>query len=594
MTFKTEGLSAASRLANMGVTDPFDASASSLANFESNFSTLGWAAGSTPKGQDTSTGWGPKDAFFFGLNGTYYSPNLSDVGWGVAAVATLAHDPSNTSRYFSLWLDMPTPSSTRAGYELRFTLTSPGTYTVVLSKWVGGTQTEFVSKSEYSFEAGNAFALLDEGKRIAAWTDTGSSFTQLFSVADTTFESGRAGLSGAGNITRLSNFKAGALRAPRTTTEAATEAKANSATLNGSVNPEGLATSYYFEYGTSTAYGSKTSSTSAGSGTSNVPVSQAPTELSSGTTYHFRLVAESEAGKSYGIDKAFETKTPPNTTITGGSTGKVTPDVSFTFSSSEEGSTFECALDAGSYGSCSSPKSYEGLSEGSHTFKVRAVGPGGADPTPAERTVEVREVAKAVSSVAILDNFGRSELPLANGKWTKTNWAEAIGGSWTSPWHGYGATGNQLAGAYWNGATFSDESAGLLVSATLGTGPISETWSGEYLSLWLDMPSPGSARSGYEARFTGTNGTSSGYKVELSKWVSGTRTVLATKEGFSLPVNTTFALTETGGSLTIWTGTTSFSRVLTAYDATYSSGYAGIEANKGEGTAYDFRAGRVE
>jgi NHL repeat len=284
-------------------------------------------------------------------------------------------------------------------------------------------------------------------------------------------------------------------------------------------------------------------------------------------------------------------KLPPNTTITGASNGKVTPDVAFTFNSNEGGSSFECALDAGAYAACSSPMSYEGLAEGSHTFKVRAVNGGAVDPTPAERTVEVREVAKAVSSVFVLDGFERSELPLATPHWTKTSWAGEIGASWTGSWHGYGANGSTLAGAYWNGTSFNDASAGLLVSATVGTG---STPAGQYMALWLDMPSPGSARSGYEARFTGTNGSESAYKVELSKWVSGTRTVLGTKEGFSLPVNTTFVLTETGGKLTLWTGTSSFSRVLSAYDSTYSSGYAGIEVYQGSGTAYNFRAGNVK
>ena len=40
-----------------------------------------------------------------------------------------------------------------------------------------------------------------------------------------------------------------------------------SATLNGTVNPSGAATDWWFEYGTSTAYGSKTTTTAAGSGT---------------------------------------------------------------------------------------------------------------------------------------------------------------------------------------------------------------------------------------------------------------------------------------------------------------------------------------
>ena len=289
--------------------------------------------------------------------------------------------------------------------------------------------------------------------------------------------------------------------------------------------------------------------------------------------------------------KAGQLILPPETTITGGSVGKVTPDVAFAFSSNEGGASFECALDAGAYSACTSAKSYEGLSEGSHTFKVRAVKSGVADLTPAERTVQVKTTANAVSGIAVLDNFGRAENPLANGKWTMTSWAEEIGGSWITPWHGFGAYNAHLAGAYWNGTTFSDASAGLLASATVGTG---STAPGEYMSLWLDMPSPGSARSGYEVRFSGTNETSTAYIAEIAKWVSGTRTVLASKEKVSLPVNTTFVLTETGGQLTLWTGTGSFSQLLSAYDATYSSGYAGIEVNLGMGTAYNFRAGNVQ
>ena len=117
-------------------------------------------------------------------------------------------------------------------------------------------------------------------------------------------------------------------------------------------------------------------------------------------------------------------------------------------------------------------------------------------------------------------------------------------------YRGYGASSG-LAGAYWNPTTFTDGGNEVgrttLISATVGTGAPSE---GEYLALWLDMPNPGSARSGYEARFAGVNGSPSNYKVELSKWVSGTRTVLTSTSGFSLPVGTIAALSETaGGSL---------------------------------------------
>lgn len=64
----------------------------------------------------------------------------------------------------------------------------------------------------------------------------------------------------------------------------------------------------------------------------------------------------------------------PDTTIESGPSGTVdTRSASFSFSSSKPGSTFECSLDYAAFGSCSSPKSYQGLSDGEHDFGVRAV-----------------------------------------------------------------------------------------------------------------------------------------------------------------------------------------------------------------------------
>jgi sugar lactone lactonase YvrE len=97
------------------------------------------------------------------------------------------------------------------------------------------------------------------------------------------------------------------LKLPKVITEPATAIKATLATLNGKVNPEGSATTYWFEYGETTSYGTKISA-SAGSGTSYVAASQTPTGLKGATEYHFRIVAESEAGKSVpGEDRTFTT-----------------------------------------------------------------------------------------------------------------------------------------------------------------------------------------------------------------------------------------------------------------------------------------------
>ena len=73
-----------------------------------------------------------------------------------------------------------------------------------------------------------------------------------------------------------------------------------SATLNGTVNANGRPTTYYFEYGKTTSYGTKTAVQSGGSGTSPVAVSASITGLQTGQTYHFRLVATSDAGTSAG------------------------------------------------------------------------------------------------------------------------------------------------------------------------------------------------------------------------------------------------------------------------------------------------------
>ena len=70
--------------------------------------------------------------------------------------------------------------------------------------------------------------------------------------------------------TKIISFQIGSN--PLATTLAATAITSISATLNGTVNPNGLATSYHFEYGTSTSYGYNTTTISAGSGTSNISV----------------------------------------------------------------------------------------------------------------------------------------------------------------------------------------------------------------------------------------------------------------------------------------------------------------------------------
>jgi plastocyanin len=166
---------------------------------------------------------------------------------------------------------------------------------------------------------------------------------------------------------------------PLPTTSAATPVGSTTATLKGSVNPNGLATKYFFKYGTSaTPYSAETAKTSVAAGTSPVAASTGVTGLTPETIYHFRLFAENTSGTTEGGDLTLTTAAPdttdPQTTI---KTKPADPSSSataeFTYESNEAGSTFECKMDGESFTACAPMgKTYTGLGEGSHTFQVRA------------------------------------------------------------------------------------------------------------------------------------------------------------------------------------------------------------------------------
>ncbi len=94
---------------------------------------------------------------------------------------------------------------------------------------------------------------------------------------------------------------------PVATTNVASDVTPATATLNGTVNPDGQATTYHFEYGTSTAYGQVTPDASAGVDNSEHPESAAVSGLQPLSTYHFRVVATSPGGTSIGADQIFTT-----------------------------------------------------------------------------------------------------------------------------------------------------------------------------------------------------------------------------------------------------------------------------------------------
>ena len=96
---------------------------------------------------------------------------------------------------------------------------------------------------------------------------------------------------------------------PGATTGSATSVGARQATLNGTVNPQGLSTTYRFDYGLTTAYGNSipVPSQGIGGGTTPIAVDELVEGLEPWTTYHYRLVASSGSGTVYGADMTLKT-----------------------------------------------------------------------------------------------------------------------------------------------------------------------------------------------------------------------------------------------------------------------------------------------
>ncbi len=119
-------------------------------------------------------------------------------------------------------------------------------------------------------------------------------------------------------------------------TDPATAITLTSATINGTVNPNGNSTTVSFEYGLTTSYGTSPAATPGTlTGSSSSTVSAALTGLASNTTYHFRVKAVNSAGTTYGNDRTFTTLAPA---------GACTPNTSQTTPFEPQPAAFRCAI----------------------------------------------------------------------------------------------------------------------------------------------------------------------------------------------------------------------------------------------------------
>jgi len=229
-----------------------------------------------------------------------------------------------------------------------------------------------------------------------------------------------------------------------------------------------------------------------------------------------------------------EDVTAPETTITSMPPDPSnSPDASFEFTCNEPSCTFECQLDSGGFSLCTSPQSYFGLAEGSHTFEVRAIdGSNNVDPTPASYTWVVdtppdtiitsnppdpTNQATATFSFICTQPPCTFECNLNSAAWaacvspkTYTAWTptsitsaptvrELHTAVWTGSemivWGGLGVSGNLNSGGRYNPATDS-WTATQTTNAPAGRYNHTAVWTGTQMVVWGGYGNSGYLNSG--------------------------------------------------------------------------------------------------
>jgi len=112
---------------------------------------------------------------------------------------------------------------------------------------------------------------------------------------------------------------------PAVTTGGASSITPTTATLNGRVDANTQATTYFFQYGTTKLYGAQTAETPAGAAANPVALSLPVGALAPDTRYHYRVVARNADGQTIGRDRTFKTKVQPLGVTLGANPTSVAP-----------------------------------------------------------------------------------------------------------------------------------------------------------------------------------------------------------------------------------------------------------------------------
>jgi hypothetical protein len=259
---------------------------------------------------------------------------------GMNPICASPDGPTNTSSLRNVTVIATKPASPAvnlyASGDVTFNLTNViaqggpgGAALLVASDGLGGHGTMNATHSNFASVQKQGFDIqfVDGGgnQHVAPTFVNAAAGDYRQAVGSVTIDSGlNEPLNGAfdvnGELRRIATTDIGAYEfvpVPMVVTGPALGISARAATLIGSVTANGVATSYHFEYGPTTAYGSATPATDPGPGLGALPVTAALDGLSPGTTYHYRLVAGNKSGVTPGHDQSFTT--PSATSSSSGS-----------------------------------------------------------------------------------------------------------------------------------------------------------------------------------------------------------------------------------------------------------------------------------
>jgi hypothetical protein len=200
-----------------------------------------------------------------------------------------------------------------------------------------------------------------------------------------------------------------------------------------------------------------------------------------------------------------------------------------------------------------------------------------------------------LTSMPVTEPFDGSPESVSNfsNRWSKLGWSTspfAEGKDTTSGWQAYLPFIAGPNGAYYQ-PSLSDTGSGIATVATMANSPEGLE---RYFSVWLDMQSAGSTRTGYELRFTEDLDVEGTYDVKLTKWTGGYEAPLAFKADYPFANGNSFAIVDSGSTVSAWTNTGSgFTPLLSAPDSAYSGGNSGIEARGNSTRLNQFKTGSL-